>query len=196
MTYLGDNMSSLDSFEVKILRELVRNPRISDNKISRITKIPVKTVNRKRKILEERGFINYLTLLDYVKMGIFGTTQLYLVIMREGVTKQALSNFLGSINYSSHLVKHIDSCFIGEFEGNSALVFVIQSRKDEDVVEIFNADLVPMINSKFGQGSVKDVKVLRINELFSISHNYLLSKNMEQGKIRSDWPNDMLFISD
>ncbi len=189
-------MVELDHFEKKILRELVRNPRVSDNQISHITGIPVKTVNRKRKILEEKGFINYISLLNYMKMGVFGTTQLYLVIMKEGITKKALIDFLNSVNYSAHLIKHIDSCFIGEFEGNSALVFVIQSRKDEDVVEIFNADLVPLINGRFGQESVKDVKVLRINNLFSFSHNYLMSKNMEKGKMKADWPNDLIFISD
>ncbi len=189
-------MAELDHFEKRILRELVKNPRISDNQISHITGIPVKTVNRKRKILEDKEFINYVSLLNYVKMGVFGTTQLYLVIMKEGVTKKGLSDFLNSLNYSSHLIKHIDSCFVGEFEGNSALVFVIQSREDKDVVEIFNADLVPLINGKFGQKSVKDVKVLRIDKLFSLSHNYLFNANMSKGKMKQGWPDDLIFISD
>ena len=49
----------LDEQEQKIIKELIRDPRISDNQIGRNTKIPVKTVNRKRKNLEQRNIISY-----------------------------------------------------------------------------------------------------------------------------------------
>jgi len=53
----------LDDKEVLIVKELIKNPRSSDNGISKITKIPVKTVNRKRKGLESRNLISYYTYL-------------------------------------------------------------------------------------------------------------------------------------
>ncbi len=189
-------MKPLDDFEQRIIKQLVKNPRISDNQISKITKIPVKTVNRKRKKLEEEGVLTYTTIVNYGTVGVFGTTQLYLVIFKEGVTKKSLVDFLNSIDYNTHLIKHIDSCFVGEFEGNSTIVFIIQSRLDKDVVEIFNADIVSMINSKFGSQAIKDVKVLRINDLISLNHNYLVTRNMHNGRIKPDWPDDKIFVTD
>ena len=47
--------------ERRIIRNLIKNPRISDNKISKITGIPTITVNRKRKKLEAEGLLHYHT---------------------------------------------------------------------------------------------------------------------------------------
>ena len=52
-------MRKFDKQEEMIIKELIRNSRISDNQIAKNTRIPVTTVNRKRKLLEEEGFIHY-----------------------------------------------------------------------------------------------------------------------------------------
>ena len=72
---------TLDEHEVKIIRELIRNPRISDNKISKRTKIPVMTVNRKRKRLEEQKLLRYYTSINKGEFGlkIFGAKALYII---------------------------------------------------------------------------------------------------------------------
>ena len=47
--------------EKKIVKMLIKNPRISDMKISELSGISYKTVNRKRQKLENAGLINYYT---------------------------------------------------------------------------------------------------------------------------------------
>ena len=71
----------LDGKEKEILKELIKNPRISDNQISKNTKIPVKTVNRKRKLLEKRSLIHYMVHLDNSRSGtgVFSTKHMYII---------------------------------------------------------------------------------------------------------------------
>ena len=57
-------MRQLDEQERRIVRELIKDPRISDNQIAKNTRVPVMTVNRKRKLLEEKGLLNYYCYLD------------------------------------------------------------------------------------------------------------------------------------
>ena len=57
-------MRKIDAQEQKILRALTRNPRHSDNRISAMTGVPVRTVNRKRARLEEEGILSYYTVVE------------------------------------------------------------------------------------------------------------------------------------
>ena len=74
-------MKELDDFERKVVKELIRNPRISDNQIAKNVKMPVMTVNRKRKGLEEEGYLRYFTSLDTGEHGTgkFRAKQIYCV---------------------------------------------------------------------------------------------------------------------
>ncbi len=191
----GGKMRHIDDVDVKIIKELIKNPRISDNKISQITKVPVKTVNRKRKKLEQDLLLNYFTSVNYKEAGVFGATHLYIITFSEGVTKENLVNFMNTFDYNLHFVKHINSCYIGEKQGNSTLILLLESRRDEDIVEIFNADIVPRLRVKFGN-SIKEVEVFRINKKISLHHNYILSRNVKFGKLDKNWPDKLLFVRD
>ena len=48
-------MAELDKQERQIICALIRNPRYSDNRISSLTGVPVRTVSRKRARLEQEG---------------------------------------------------------------------------------------------------------------------------------------------
>ena len=54
-------LRKLDNQEIKIVKALIRNPRISDNQIGLRTGVPIRTVNRKRKKMEEKGLLKYYT---------------------------------------------------------------------------------------------------------------------------------------
>ena len=49
----------LDEQEERIAKALIKNPRLSDNQIGKLTGVPVRTVSRKREKLEESGVLNY-----------------------------------------------------------------------------------------------------------------------------------------
>ena len=80
----------LSESEKKIVRELVKNPRISDNQLSKNTQIPVMTVNRKRKSLERDGYLRYFTSLDTGEHGTgkYKAKQMYIIKFKIGITRQ------------------------------------------------------------------------------------------------------------
>ncbi len=188
-------MRDLDDAEQKILKEIIRDPRISDNRISKITKIPVKTVNRKRKILEKEGILYYFASVNNLESGtgIFGASHLYIVHFKNGITKKQISDFLEKQEVTPHNLKHINTCLLGESNGNAVLVLQIESRREEDIVEIFNADITNELKKGFGD-CVKKVDVVRINNTIKLHHNYLLTKNIVNGKIRDEWPSNLIFV--
>ena len=49
----------LDEQEQLIIKALIKDPRMSDNNIGKLTKVPIRTVSRKRKKLEQENKIEY-----------------------------------------------------------------------------------------------------------------------------------------
>ena len=62
-------MRTFDDQERAILKALIRDPRQSDNYISKITGVPTPTARRKRKRLEEEGLLSYFTAVDLQESG-------------------------------------------------------------------------------------------------------------------------------
>lgn len=192
-------MRTLDYQEKLIIREIIKDPRISDNQISINVKVPLKTVNRKRKKLEEEKLLYYFAHLNNAKSGTqnFNALSMYIVIFKSGITK---GNFLeiyekDEIHFQIN-TKHILSSYLGEFNGHLALVLNLESKQQEDILEIFNAELVPQLKRQFGDDCIKETLVFPLDKMLRVLHNYLPSVNMENGKIKKDLPNENIFISD
>lgn len=188
----------LDDFEVKIIRELIRNPRFSDNQISKNTQIPAMTVNRKRKNLEKIGLINYYT---DVKHGINGTgdhnaKQLYIIKFKAGITK---SEFLKKTIHDPKLKKfypeHITLSYLGEKDGHFSMMMVLNALSESDLVESFNGHIIPVFKQNFGNDAILEIITFRISESLRVHHNYLPNINMENGIIKKDWSDDYLFVN-
>ena len=145
----------LDSQEKAILAALVKNPRISDNKIAAQTGVPLKTVNRKRKVLEAAGLVRYLAVVDN---GISGTEQfqgqaMFALKLRPGITRAAfLEKFTGVFQQVDK--KHLTQCILSEQGGSLMLFAVIESYKQADLFDIVNADIIPDLESHYGVGCV------------------------------------------
>lgn len=79
---------TIDEQEKLIIKALIRNPRSSDNQISKTTKVPVRTVYRKRKKLEEEGIIHYYLNINLDKSGIgkINARHLYLIKFKLGLS--------------------------------------------------------------------------------------------------------------
>jgi len=188
-------LRELDEAEKRILKEIIRNPRISDNKISLRTGIPIKTVNRKRKILEQEGILYYFASINNLESGTgaFEASHLYIVILKNGITKKAVNDFFEKQEFNLHDLKHINFCYLGETSGNVVLVFIIESRKDEDISEIFNVDIYSKLKKEFGE-CIKETSVVKLNKTISLHHNYLMQKNIKNGRIDENWPSNLLFV--
>ena len=189
---------TLDLQERKIIAQLVRNPRVSDNQISRQTKIPLNTVNRKRKGLEARGLISYMAKVEYGPYppgtGTFGARVLYMVTLRTGVTRASFLEFFRRSEKLGFLAKHTKLFYMGERDGKVLLVMLIESRLESDIIDIFNAELIRWLESQYGLGCVSQVEAVTLHEGLQVLHNYFQGINMQHGSMKSDWPDSRLYL--
>lgn len=148
----------LDRQEKAIIAALVKNPRISDNKLAAETGVPLKTVNRKRKLLEAAGLVRYLAIADHSSTGTgqFQGHALFSLKLRSGITR---AHFLGMFTDIFQQVgkKHLTHCFLSEHGGNLVLFLYLESYKHEDLFDILNADIVPDFERQYGTGCVIQV---------------------------------------
>jgi DNA-binding Lrp family transcriptional regulator len=189
----------LDKAEIKIIRELIRNPRSSDNQIAKKTNIPVMTVNRKRKILEKEKFIRYYTSLDKGEFGlhIFGAKQLYIIKFKMGITrKQYLNTMETEGKWRMFNSKYISLSYLGEKDGRLALMIVLDAKDEGHLVEEFNGNIVRFLNKKFGDDCITEITTMSLSKLIRVHHNYLPYKNIEDGKIKDTWPDDLIFVNE
>ena len=190
---------SLDEQEKKIVRELIRNPRISDNQISKRTKIPVMSVNRKRKRLEQANILKYFTSLDSGEKGtgIYNAKQLYIIKFKIGITSET---YLESLEYSSKYrgfkATYESLSYLGEKDGHLALVLVMDGRSDAKLVDEFNGKLIPYFEDVLGRDCIEEVTTAKLTHIVRRHHNYLPRFNMTQGKIKDDWLDEWIFVGD
>lgn len=185
-----------DEQEELIVRELIKNPRISDNQISKNTQVPVMTVNRKRKQLEEKGLINYYAAVNtYVSgTGTFNARQLYIIKFKIGLTGE---HFFDKIKTERKLRKfnaeYIVESHLGEKDGHFTLSIMMAAPNENQLVENFNGKIVPMLKENYGDDSIIEIITVRINNPLRFHHNYLPLINMQNGTIKKDWSDDWIF---
>lgn len=192
-------MYKLDEQEKLIVREIIRDTRISDNQISLRTNVPLNTVNRKRKLLEEKGLIHYYCYLDNTiyGTGTIGARGFFVLILRDGITRKAVLEKVGySEKSKTFFTKHLFVTFVGEAGGNIAIMGILESRKSDDLIEIYNAEIIPEFESYFGHGCIKEIKLFPITSTIRMLRNYFPGKNTKNGVIREDWPNDFIYVDE
>lgn len=187
----------LDEQEKLIVKELIKDPRISDNQISQNTSIPLKSVNRKRKRLEFEGLINYYTSLDSSEKGTgaFSGRHMYIVKLNHGISRKEVLDFLKlESSKNRHKMKHVHSTFVGRSGANLVLMKLIESRLSSDIIEIYNCDIVPELKNRFGEDAIVSTDVIHIDEVFRLFHNYIPSVNMKDGKISETWNDEFIHV--
>lgn len=192
-------MPDLDEQEIRITKELIKNPRSSDNAISRATGIPVMTVNRKRKKLEEGGIISYYTSVKSFESGIniFHARQLYVIQLKSGVTRDEYLRYIDqNPDTKGEESYYVEESYIGEQNGRLALILLLEAKTEAELVDIFNGRIVKNIKKAFGENAITHIETSRINMRTRIFHNYMPSLNMQSGKIRKDWPDDYIFVTE
>ncbi|MBL7206501.1 MAG: Lrp/AsnC family transcriptional regulator [Candidatus Aenigmarchaeota archaeon] len=189
----------LDEQQRKIIRELIRNPRISDNKISKRTGIPVMTVNRKRKLLEEKMIIRYYMSLDKGEFGmhIFRAKNLYVIKFKIGITReQYLRTMEIQPKWRHFNSKYVSLAYLGEKEGHLALMIILDARDESHLVEEFNGKIVPFLREKLGDDCIEDIETTALSKLIRVHHNYLPYTNIEKGKIKDSWSDNDIFVDE
>ncbi len=188
-------MEKLDENDRTICRELIKDPRLSDNKISRNTGIPVKTVNRKRKRLENGNVINYMTFIENNSEGTgkFGSMAQFVITFRQGITRKLFIENLQRVGFTYHEIKHVRDAYIGEYEGRLSYILNIESRVQSDLLEVFNSDIIPKLQNMLGHDCIYETRVIYLHSNVTKLHNYIKDFNIKNGKIKDDWPNENIY---
>jgi DNA-binding Lrp family transcriptional regulator len=192
-------MRRLDEKEVKIIRELIRNPRASDNTIASRAGIPVMTVNRKRKRLEEERLLRYYVSLDKGEFGlhIFDAKELFIIKFKIGITrKEYLDKLELDPIWRMFNSRYISLAYLGEKDGHLALMLILDAVTEDQLVEEFNGKIVPFLKEKLGQNCIREVITTSLNKLVRVHHNYMPATNMEKGVIRKGWPDRYIFVNE
>jgi DNA-binding Lrp family transcriptional regulator len=191
-------MHQLDSQELKIAKALIRNPRLSDNRLGEENDIPVRTVSRKRARLEEGGLLQYFAHVDMSERGTghFQCRHLYIIKFRIGVTvKQIQNEVRNEPNVVTVFTRSIYESYIAELDGRVALVMVVEGASDTDVVERFQEEIVPSLKKNHGDDSIEEVSTIRLLSRVRLLRNYLPEVNMQNGRMKPDWSADAIFVA-
>lgn len=189
----------LDAAERKIIRELIKNPRASDNQISKKTKIPVMTVNRKRKNLEQERYLRYYTSIDKGEFGlhIFGAKQLYIIKFKIGITRKSYLDIMeADAKWRTFNCKYISLAYLGEKDGHLALMIILDAKDEAHLVEEFNGKIVQFILQKLGKDAIEEITTSSLSKLVRVHHNYMPYINMEKGVLKETWPDEMIFVDE
>ena len=190
-------MRELDPQEKLVARELIRNPRLSDNAIAAKTRIPARTVSRKRHRLEEEGIIAYFTALNVHPNGgdPVGSRHLYIIKFRLGITKkQIVDEIKSEPNVGTVFPELIFESHIAEIEGHIALVMIVEGKNDSDVVENMQGKIIPSLRKNHGADSILQISTIRLLGPVRVMHNYLPAFNMKAGFLNPKIPNAAIFV--
>ncbi len=190
-------MRPLDPQERLIVRQLIRDPRESDNGIGEVTGVNVRTVGRKRQRLEQAGILSYFTQLDLSAAGTgeFNARHLYIIKFRIGITySQVLEDIQREPFVRSIFTEVIFESHIAEIDGKVAMLLFIDGASDIDIVQTVQGKLIPSLRDNHGADSVVEVSTIRILSPVRVMRNYVAPVNMECGYIRKEWPDEAIYV--
>ncbi|MCF7860756.1 AsnC family protein [Candidatus Woesearchaeota archaeon] len=180
----------LDRQEVLILKALIRDPRMSDNKVGRLTGVPIRTVSRKRQKMESEGVLKYY--VSYCST--HHAKHLYTIKFKLGVTKQKLKmEIMDEPQIKTLFTESIYSSRFAEIDGHTAILMIVKGRTDNEIAESFNGNILPNMVKNHGD-CIQEISTIRLSEPIRKFHNYLSFINMENGKIKPDWLLDNIYV--
>ena len=191
-------MRKLDEQEQQILRALIRNPRCSDNKVGGLTGVPVRTVSRKRARLEKEGILSYRAVVEMQPEGTgrFNTQHMVIIKFQLGIThSQIVSEIRSEPNVATVFSELIRDSSIAEIDGHTAIVMVLEGESDRDIVQNLQGEIVPSLRKNHGDDSIAELQTIRLLDPIRREHNYLPIVNVQNGKLRDDWPDEAIFVS-
>ena len=189
MAYLGQNKMEFDEQERLIIKALIKDPRMSDNNIGKLTKVPIRTVSRKRKKLEQENKISY-----YVAVNLKSKARhLYLIKFRIGITKKKLmDDFKKEPRMKTLFTDMIYESRYAEIDGHTAILMTVEGNSDDEISENFNGKILPLMSKNHGENSIINITTMRLSDTLRLFHNYLPFVNIKQGKL--NWPIESIYL--
>ena len=191
MTYLGQIKMEFDEQEKLIIKALIKDPRMSDNNIGKLTKVPIRTVSRKRKKLEQDNEISYYLSINQKDKA----RHLYLIKFGMGITKKKLmDDFKKEPRMKTLFTEMIYESHYAEIEGHTAILMMVEGKSDDEVSENFNGKILPSMLKNHGNDSITEIKTIRLSNILRLFHNYLPFINTKNGKLVQNWQLDSIYI--
>ena len=189
MTYLGQTKMEFDEQEKLIIKALIKDPKMSDNNIGKLTKVPIRTVSRKRKKLEQENKISY-----YVAVNLKSKARhLYLIKFRIGITKKKLmDDFKKEPRMKTLFTDMIYESRYAEMEGHTAILMTVEGNSDDEVSENFNGKILTLMLKNHGENSIINITTIRLSDTLRLFHNYLPFINIKHGKL--NWPIESIYL--
>ena len=180
-----------DEQEKLIIKALIKDPRMSDNSIGKLTKVPIRTVSRKRKKLEQENKISYY-ISTYQKDK---ARHLYIIKFKMGITKNKLMEEIKKEpKIKSLFTEMIYQSTFAEIDGHTAILLVVEGNSNTEISENFNGKILPAMLKNHGQDSIIGISTIRLSDSIRFFHNYLPFINIKHGKLMHDWPLDSIYI--
>jgi DNA-binding Lrp family transcriptional regulator len=190
-------MRILDEQEKAIVRQLIRDPRESDNGVGEVTGVNVRTVSRKRDRLEQEGILSYYTNLDLSADGAkqYNARHLYIIKFKVGITySQLIQEIRKDSDQQPVFTETIFESHIAEIDGKVALLLFVDGNSDLDIVQRTHEELIPGLLRNHGSDSIESISTIRLLSPVRVMRNYLPIVNMGKGYIRSDWPSEAIYV--
>ena len=189
-------MRILDEQEKAIVRRLIRDPRESDNGVGELTGVNVRTVSRKRQRLEQEGVLSYYANVDLSANGAqqFTARHLYIIKFSVGITYSQLIDDIRMEPSKTVFTERVFESHIAEIDGKVALLLYIDGDSDVDIVQLMHEELIPNLLGNHGKDSIEEVSTIRVLSPVRVMRNYLPLVNMKNGLMRSDWPDEALYV--
>ena len=199
--FLDDDtaMRVLDEQEKAVVRQLVRDPRESDNGIGEKSGVNVRTVSRKRQRLEQEGVLSYFTHLDLSQTGAqqFNARHLYIIKFRIGITyRQLVEEIRQEPKKTTVFTERIFESHIAEIDGKVALLLFVDGHNDVDIVQRTHEDLIPNLIKNHGPDCIEAVSTMRLLTPVRVMRNYLPLVNMRDGYLVSEWPDEGIYVGE
>lgn len=180
-----------DEQEALIIKALIKDPRMSDNNIGKLTKVPIRTVSRKRKKLEQENKIEYYVAASHKDK----IRHLYMVKFRMGITRSKLiEEIKREPKIKSIFTEMIHQSIFAEMDGHVAILMRVEGASDTEISENFNGKILPAMLKNHGQDSIVGISTIRLSDSIRFFHNYLPFINIKHGKIVHDWPLDHIYV--
>jgi DNA-binding Lrp family transcriptional regulator len=192
-----ERLRDLDEQERKIVRQLIRDPRQSDNAIGEKTGVNTRTVSRKRSKLERDGVLSYYTDINLSQNGLgqYSTRHLYTIKFRIGITyTQLLEDIQREPSVRSVFTEVIFESHIAEIDGKLAMLLFIDGTSDLDIVQTMQEKVIPSLRRNHGEDSIEEISTIRILSPVRTMRNYVLPVNVNEGTLRPDWPDDAIYV--
>jgi DNA-binding Lrp family transcriptional regulator len=192
-----ERLRDLDEQERKIVRQLIRDPRQSDNAIGEKTGVNTRTVSRKRSKLERDGVLSYYTDVNLSQNGLgqYSTRHLYTIKFRIGITyTQLLEDIQREPSVRSVVTEVIFESHIAEIDGKLAMLLFIDGTSDLDIVQTMQEKVIPSLRRNHGEDSIEEISTIRILSPVRTMRNYVLPVNVNEGTLRPDWPDDAIYV--